>query len=53
MQLGKVEFADGTWRTAFGCDAAAAGAGTDIIGYASWPAAAAAAARHTPGGAGT
>jgi len=24
MQLGKVEFDDGTWRTAFGCDASAA-----------------------------
>jgi len=23
MQLGKVEFDDGTWRTAFGCDASA------------------------------
>ena len=27
MQLGKVEFADGTWRTAFGCDGAAAASG--------------------------
>jgi allophanate hydrolase len=24
MQLGKVEFDDGTWRTAFGCDGSAA-----------------------------
>ena len=31
MQLGKVEFADGSWRTTFGCDGAAA--------YGSWPAA--------------
>jgi allophanate hydrolase len=43
MQLGKVEFADGTWRTAFGCDGAAAG-GTDVSGYGSWPAALAAGA---------
>lgn len=38
MQLGKVEFADGTWRTGFGCDAAAA-TGPDISAYGSWPAA--------------
>jgi len=38
MQLGKVEFDDGTWRTAFGCDAAAA-TGIDISVYGSWPAA--------------
>lgn len=38
MQLGKVEFGDGTWRTAFGCDASAA-TGPDISGYGSWPAA--------------
>jgi allophanate hydrolase len=44
MQLGKVEFADGTWRTAFGCDGAAAAAGADISGYGSWPAAMAAGA---------
>ncbi|HME49382.1 allophanate hydrolase [Mycobacterium sp.] len=44
MQLGKVEFADGSWRTAFGCDGAAAAAGTDISGYGSWPAAVAAGA---------
>ncbi len=43
MQLGKVEFDDGTWRTAFGCDAAAA-TGVDISGYGSWPAAMAAGA---------
>jgi allophanate hydrolase len=43
MQLGKVEFDDGTWRTAFGCDAAAA-SGTDISAYGSWPAAVAAGA---------
>jgi len=43
MQLGKVEFDDGTWRTAFGCDGAAA-TGPDISGYGSWPAAVAAGA---------
>lgn len=43
MQLGKVEFDDGTWRTAFSCDAAAA-TGTDISGYGSWPHAVAAGA---------
>ncbi len=43
MQLGKVEFDDGTWRTAFGCDAAAA-TGADISAYGSWPAAIAAGA---------
>jgi allophanate hydrolase len=43
MQLGKVEFDDGTWRTAFGCDAAAA-SGTDVSAYGSWPAAVAAGA---------
>ncbi|HYZ69577.1 MAG TPA: allophanate hydrolase [Mycobacterium sp.] len=43
MQLGKVEFGDGTWRTAFGCDGAAA-IGTDISAYGSWPAAVAAGA---------
>jgi allophanate hydrolase len=36
MLLGKVEFADGTWRTAFGCDGAAAAGGTDISHYGSW-----------------
>ena len=40
---GKVEFDDGTWRTAFGCDAAAA-TGTDISAYGSWPTAVAAGA---------
>ncbi|WP_099022107.1 allophanate hydrolase [Mycolicibacterium palauense] len=39
MQLGKVEFADGSWRTAFGCDAASAAAGIDISGYGGWAAA--------------
>jgi allophanate hydrolase len=39
MQLGKVEFADGSWRTAFGCDGVAAAAGKDISSYGSWPAA--------------
>lgn len=34
MQLGKVEFADGSWRTAFGCDAAVPG--EDISSYGSW-----------------
>ncbi|PRC47632.1 allophanate hydrolase, partial [Mycobacterium sp. ITM-2017-0098] len=34
MQLGKVEFADGSWRTAFGCDGSVQGA--DISGYGSW-----------------
>jgi allophanate hydrolase len=43
MQLGRVEFADGTWRTAFGCDGAAA-TGADISGHGSWPAAIAAGA---------
>jgi allophanate hydrolase len=43
MQLGKVEFGDGTWRTAFGCDASAA-TGADISAYGSWPAAIAAGA---------
>jgi allophanate hydrolase len=43
MQLGKVEFDDGTWRTAFGCDGTAA-TGPDISAYGSWPAAIAAGA---------
>ena len=43
MQLGKVEFDDGTWRTAFSCDGAAA-TGRDISRYGSWPAAVAAGA---------
>ncbi|OAN38736.1 allophanate hydrolase [Mycolicibacterium iranicum] len=34
MQLGKVEFSDGNWRTAFGCDAAVPGA--DISRHGSW-----------------
>jgi allophanate hydrolase len=38
MQLGKVEFGGGTWRTAFGCDASAT-TGADISVYGSWPAA--------------
>ena len=43
MQLGKAEFDDGTWRTAFGCDGAAA-TGADISAFGSWPAAIAAGA---------
>ncbi len=43
MQLGKVEFDDGSWRTAFGCDGAAA-TGRDISAHGSWPAAVAAGA---------
>lgn len=43
MQLGKVEFADGSWRTAFGCDASAT-VGADISSFGSWPAAVAAGA---------
>ena len=43
MQLGKVECADGSWRTGFGCDASAA-AGVDVTAYGSWPAAVAAGA---------
>lgn len=42
MQLGKVEFADGTWRTAFGCDGSVEG--VDVSHYGSWPAAVAAGA---------
>lgn len=34
MQLGKVEFDDGTWRTAFGCDAPEPG--PDISSYGGW-----------------
>lgn len=41
MQLGKVEFDDGTWRIGFSCDAAAT-TGPDISSYGSWPAAIAA-----------
>jgi allophanate hydrolase len=44
MQLGKVEFSDGTWRTAFGCDGAAAARGNDVSHYGSWPKAIAAGA---------
>ncbi|MDT5075992.1 MAG: allophanate hydrolase [Mycobacterium sp.] len=44
MQLGKVEFDDGTWRTSFGCDGAAAAAGKDISEYGGWAAAVAAGA---------
>jgi allophanate hydrolase len=44
MQLGKVEFDDGTWRTSFGCDGAAAAAGRDISAYGGWAAAVAAGA---------
>jgi allophanate hydrolase len=43
MQLGKVEFDDGTWRTAFSCDGSAA-TGPDISSFGSWPAAIAAGA---------
>jgi allophanate hydrolase len=43
MQLGKVEFDDGTWRTAFGCDASAA-TGVDVSAYGGWSAAVAAGA---------
>ena len=43
MQLGKVEFDDGTWRTGFSCDASA-DTGPDISRYGSWPAAVAAGA---------
>jgi allophanate hydrolase len=38
MQLGKVEFDDGSWRTGFSCDGSAA-TGPDISEYGSWPAA--------------
>lgn len=48
MQLGKVEFDDGTWRTAFGCDAAAA-TGPDISAYGSWSSAVADGAVHGAG----
>jgi len=34
MQLGKVAFDDGSWRTAFGCDGSALG--TDISEYGGW-----------------
>ncbi|MUM16199.1 allophanate hydrolase [Mycobacterium sp. CBMA271] len=44
MLLGKVECDDGLWRTGFGCDGAAAQAGTDISEHGSWPAAIAAGA---------
>ena len=44
MMLGKVEFADGSWRTAFGCDGAAAAAGVDISSYGGWAEAVAAGA---------
>lgn len=43
MQLGKVEFDDGTWRTGFCCDASAA-VGPDISAYGGWSAAVAAGA---------
>ncbi|MGE0216017.1 allophanate hydrolase [Mycolicibacterium sp.] len=46
MQLGKVEFDDGSWRTAFGCDGSAAG--VDISAYGGWAdAVAAGAVRQT------
>jgi allophanate hydrolase len=44
MQLGKVEFGDGTWRTSFGCDGGAADAGVDISHFGGWAAAVAAGA---------
>jgi allophanate hydrolase len=44
MQLGKVEFDDGTWRTSFGCDGGAADAGVDISHFGGWAAAIAAGA---------
>jgi allophanate hydrolase len=44
MQLGKVEFDDGTWRTSFGCDGGAADSGADISHYGGWAAAVAAGA---------
>ena len=44
MQLGKVEFDDGSWRTSFGCDGGAADAGADISHYGGWAAAVAAGA---------
>jgi allophanate hydrolase len=44
MQLGKVEFADGTRRTVFGCDGTAAAAGIDIGRYRGWASAVAAGA---------
>jgi allophanate hydrolase len=43
MQLGKVEFGDGSWRTAFAADGSAA-TGPDISEYGSWPSAIAAGA---------
>jgi allophanate hydrolase len=39
MQLGSVEFDDGSWGTAFGCDAGAAAAAKDISEYGGWQAA--------------
>ena len=42
MQLGAVEFADGSWRTAFGCDASVQG--IDISSHGSWTTALAAGA---------
>jgi allophanate hydrolase len=44
MQLGKVEFDDGSWRTSFGCDGGAADAGVDISHFGGWAAAVAAGA---------
>ena len=44
MQLGKVEFSDGSWRTSFGCDGVAAEAGVDISRFGGWEAAIAAGA---------
>jgi allophanate hydrolase len=44
MQLGAVEFDDGSWGTGFGCDHAAAARGRDISEYGGWKAALAAGA---------
>ncbi|MFC7450254.1 allophanate hydrolase [Rhodococcus daqingensis] len=44
MQLGAVEFDDGSWGTGFGCDHAAAASGRDISEYGGWKAALAAGA---------
>ena len=42
MQLGAVEFDDGSWGTGFGCDHAAVARGRDISEYGGWKAALAA-----------
>jgi allophanate hydrolase len=48
MQLGAVELADGSWRTGFACDPAAASAAHDISEYGGWRAALAAGAVPDP-----